>query len=53
MGCSGYLRCGMFEMWDVQDVLCSGCRMFGLWDVPDVVCSGCGMLRMWDIWGLG
>ena len=67
--CSGYLRCGMFEMWDVQDVLCSrcrmfglwdvpdvvcsGCRMFGLWDVPDVVCSGCGMLRMWDIWGLG
>ena len=28
MGCSG---CGMFEMWDVEDV---GCGMFaGMWDV--------------------
>ena len=31
MGCSGY---GMFEMWDVRDVGCSGCGMFvGTWDV--------------------
>ena len=37
------LGCGMFEMWDVGDVVCSGCGMFRMRDVGDV---GCGM---WDV----
>ena len=49
----GCWGCGMFEMWDVQDVGCAGCRMFGMWDVRDVGCSGCGMFGMWDVWDVG
>ena len=50
MGCLG---CGMFGMWDVQDVGCSGCGMFGMWDVRDEGCSGCGMFGMWDVRDVG
>ena len=28
-----YSSRGMFEMWDVGNVKCSGCGMFGMWDV--------------------
>ena len=43
------VECGMYGMWDVQDVGCWGCGMFEMWDVGDVGCSGCGMFRMWDV----
>ena len=45
----GYLGCGMFEMWDVSEVVCSECRIFGMWDVWNVGCLGCGMFEMWDV----
>ena len=38
------VECGMYEMWDVQDVGCRGCGMFRMLDEWDVACSGCGML---------
>ena len=41
------VECGMYGMWDVGDVGCSGCGMCGMWDVRDV---GCGMFAgMWDV----
>ena len=45
----GFKVYGMFEIWDVRDVRCSGCGMFRMWDVRDVGCSGCGMFGMWDV----
>ena len=43
MGCLGGGMLGMFWMWDVRDLGCSGCRMFGIWDM------GYGVfLGMWD-----
>ena len=47
------VECGMYGMWDVQDVGCSGCGMFGMWDVRDVGCSECGMFGMWDVRDVG
>ena len=59
------LWCGIFRMWDVWGVRCSGCGMSEMWDVRDVRyclcgileisdvgnvgCSGCGVFGMWDI----
>ena len=45
--------CGVFGMWDIQDVGCSGCGMSGMWNVADVRYSGCGMFRMWRVWDVG
>ena len=60
---------GVFWMWDVHDVGCSGCGMSGMWNVADVGylgcgmfeicnvqgvrCSGCGMFGMWDVGDVG
>ena len=46
MGYSGRGMLGMFGMWDVPDVECSGCEMFGIWNVRNVGSSGCGM---WNV----
>ena len=46
----GCSGCGKLEMWDVGDV---GCGMFGMWDVWDVGCLGCGMFGMWDVRDVG
>ena len=47
------VECGMYGMWDVGDVGCSGCGMCGMWDVRDVGCAGCGMFGMWDVRDVG
>lgn len=39
----------MFGMWDVQDVECLVCGMLGMWDLWDVGCLECGMLGMLDV----
>ena len=42
---NNHLGHGMFGMWDVRDMGCSGCGMFGMWYGRDVGCLlGCGML---------
>ena len=33
-------------MWDVRGVGCSGCGVFGMWDDEDVGCSEYGMWDM-------
>ena len=43
------VECGMYGIWDVQDVGCWVCGMFEMWDVGDVGISGCGMFGMWDV----
>ena len=35
--------CGIFGMWNVHDMECSG------WDVWDVGCSGYGIFGMWGM----
>ena len=47
------VECGMYGIWDVQDIGCWGCGMLGMWDVGDVGCWGCGMFGMWDVWDVG
>ena len=36
-------------------MVCLGCGMFGIWDVQDVgcLCLGCSMFRVWDVWDVG
>ena len=43
---------GMFWMWDVHDVGCSGCGMSGMWNVADVGYLGCGMFEICNVQGV-
>lgn len=54
VGCS---ECGIFEMWNLQDVdvwsvECLVCGMFGMCDVRGVRCSKCETFGMWDVWDM-
>ena len=48
----GFSGGGMFEMWDVPNIECSGAGMFGIRNVKKVGYLECVMFRKWHAWNV-